>query len=232
VDRAIQFGKVCALLALTLLLASLLMLVLELRASEMRLAAKADAVLDQASIAAGTATRYSVTQERALRGNEAQLSKLLVATNNSLNGCPKCPPAVLPTLQRVIARADSNLNGDTGALPALAKLARNTDDSLNSDKYGLIPITTLSIARVSSGAVELEGAAMPLILHADDLVDSVALKSSLSHIDSTTAHLDKSMEHIEFKVNQFVHPSKKQKAWDRFKDGLGVGLTVLRHIVF
>jgi hypothetical protein len=163
VDRAIQFGKVCALVALTLLLASLLMLVLELRASEMRLAAKADAVLDQASIAAGTATRYSVTQERALRGNEAQLSKLLVATNNSLNGCPKC---------------------------------------------------------------------LPLILHADDLVDSVALKSSLSHIDSTTAHLDKSMEHIEFKVNQFVHPSKKQKAWDRFKDGLGVGLTVLRHIVF
>ena len=100
-------------------------------------------------------------------------------------------------------------------LMALKHFVANTDDSLNSDKYGMIPVTTLAIARTGNDAHTLAEESSILLQHSDRLVTSPQVKSVLDHAESTAANVDEATQHVNSvadAVDKAMHPPKRSRA--------------------
>lgn len=205
-DRYLKIAKLVVLVVAALVLAGALVVGFEARAyiSEAR--------------------QYTKQQERALRGTEAQLSNLIVSTNNNLNGCKKCPPGLLPEVKAMVAQANANINGKAGVLPQAASAIAHTDQSINGIG-GVAYQAAATLSLVGTNVDNMGDRAIPLIdhadmavLHLDDLIKSPAVIGSLKNIEDGTAESKRgvaaaaaSLEEIRDAIHQMRNPPKKSR---------------------
>lgn len=104
---------------------------------------------------------------------------------------------LIATLNKEAVRTSGTMN---------AAIAR-TDDSLNSDKYGLIPVSTLSVTSVALAIDKTAEQTIPVIQHTDDLVNSAALKGTLSSTDSAMKHVN----NVADALDKVTHPPKASR---------------------
>lgn len=191
-DFAIKFAKVFALLAVAALAMELGRFVRHADAALAETQAKTDAILlhlDQAA-------KESADASRDTRRSIVHFDRTLTDVH-----------AMVLHADAMLAHTDSNLNARGGVMYQAGKLLHDTNDSLNDEKTGLIPAAGLAVMVAAKDVNEISEAAIPVIQHADDLVQSPAIKNGVAHFDGSMQHI----ESILAVGDEVLHPPKKTR---------------------